>query len=197
MYKKICECCGREFETKMPTAKFCSKKCTNEHNRDVYNGKRELFTKVCIKCGKEFQTGRSFQKLCSEKCRKSYSWTKSQPDTFFRCQRCGLIFDRKDNMMRRICPDCRRKEESEKEIRKNNKRKSSPLDNECSYIDRYGKKDVEKARFHDHLCYVYEKTRRELGIPTRQWDLYRCDHPDIVDKMQKEAKDTFYARKRK
>lgn len=68
-YKKICEHCGKEFETTNKDAKYCSNKCNGEahYNRVKVN---------CEYCGKEFETP-MYRKIlnnyhyCSNECRKA------------------------------------------------------------------------------------------------------------------------------
>ncbi|MCL2038930.1 MAG: hypothetical protein FWG85_00705 [Bacteroidetes bacterium] len=57
---KVCECCGKEFETTIRNKKYCNPKCC-KHN------KKPNAIRICKICGKEFETNRK-KKYCSKEC---------------------------------------------------------------------------------------------------------------------------------
>lgn len=82
----ICECCGKQFETKgaCPCRKYCSFECKEISRKELR--KIEL---VCLNCGKEFR-GRPSQKYCSYECDKAYRHKMAL--TNIQCVQCGKIF---------------------------------------------------------------------------------------------------------
>ena len=81
---RICEVCGKSFETQTPSSKFCSHECM---------GKARQKIKVCEECGKEFN-GRAKQKYCSFACYLRHN--KKQPHQNYHEERtciiCGKTF---------------------------------------------------------------------------------------------------------
>lgn len=70
MVKKICEMCGKEFEAKIKSAKYCSKNCGQKKwrmlNTDISKKTKEAAK--CIVCGNEFKKLRKDHVCCSKKC---------------------------------------------------------------------------------------------------------------------------------
>lgn len=72
MTKYICEICGKEFTSKKPTARVCSKKCYSKLLSKINYEK--VKTRKCIVCGKEFKPVllkcRRYSKAttCSKEC---------------------------------------------------------------------------------------------------------------------------------
>lgn len=80
---KNCEICGREFEAKKATQKYCGAICKAEGQRRTYE--RNLVDKTCECCGKPFR-GKIAQKYCGNDCKN-----KSRGHTCF-CENCGEDF---------------------------------------------------------------------------------------------------------
>ena len=85
--KKVCEVCGKEYETLQPYQKTCSPECRKKKDaayqklyREVYHDEllekakdyRNLpkVKKICEVCGKEFVTTYRNKKTCSPECQK-------------------------------------------------------------------------------------------------------------------------------
>jgi len=83
--KKVCEVCGKEYETSQPHQKTCSPECQKKKNaayqklyREVYhdellekakkNKNTPKLKKVCEVCGKEYETTQPHKKTCSPEC---------------------------------------------------------------------------------------------------------------------------------
>lgn len=84
----ICKCkiCDKEFISNKPTAKYCSKTCTN---RGIHKkGKYKDYNCTCVVCGKEFKGSRYNSKTCSEKCNHNYC-TAIRKKRYQRLQRLG------------------------------------------------------------------------------------------------------------
>jgi len=72
----ICKICGKEFEAKKHSARYCSEQCrwvgVKERQERAYEkikAKKQPREKECAYCGKKFmQTGK--EKMCSEDCRE-------------------------------------------------------------------------------------------------------------------------------
>lgn len=73
VYKNICSFCGKEFETKIYTTKYCSQNCRTkasfERTKVEYKGN-------CVVCGVEFTAtqltkSKPKRKTCSTKCRNN------------------------------------------------------------------------------------------------------------------------------
>lgn len=61
MFKIICGCCKKEFESKSSKAKYCSREC-------VYKSKIIYEDKKCLQCWATFHPWTQEQKYCSHKC---------------------------------------------------------------------------------------------------------------------------------
>ena len=61
----ICEHCGKSFEAKRSTARFCGAKCRVAFNRAA---KKQVVKKICIVCGNEFIQKHGNQLYCSDEC---------------------------------------------------------------------------------------------------------------------------------
>jgi len=89
--KRICEQCGKEFETKLSevkrgNGKFCSYNCANESHK-------KRVKRICENCGKEFEVTpsaikRGKGKFCSYNC--SFESQKTQIKQI--CKQCGKEF---------------------------------------------------------------------------------------------------------
>lgn len=91
MIKKICECCGLEFDAKSKDVKFCSKECRKNSRR---------VRVVCSVCGKVELVPKSRAKkyvTCSKKCGAIASTAKN--NTF--CSYCGKPMHRKASRLAR------------------------------------------------------------------------------------------------
>lgn len=77
--KKICQYCGKEFETLVRNKKYCSdtcrEKCYHENDIKKNGGKYE---KICLICGKTFFTNKAKVKTCSRSCASKYSYGARQ-----------------------------------------------------------------------------------------------------------------------
>ena len=67
-----CECCGKEFEKKTKSQKFCSNACKSKSRRDH---KIDNVIKICECCGEEF-TANKYSKIifCSRTCKNIKMW---------------------------------------------------------------------------------------------------------------------------
>ena len=103
MQIRICELCGKEYESRTSTSKYCSSKCREKmggiKQRQAYIDNRTQ--KKCKKCGKEFMPGHMTQVYCSETCRfLSRQIHKKQapkvqvddPKGLYVCKGCGETF---------------------------------------------------------------------------------------------------------
>lgn len=102
--KHICKNCNKEFEDYFNDAKFCSRKCYEEH-RQI---NRKTKNVICPICGNEFIQKYIGQIFCSQKCR--IDSTKDRVGCV--CEHCGELFERKrsevDKNKRHYCSkECR------------------------------------------------------------------------------------------
>ena len=72
--KKICECCGKEFECCFGKTRYCSKQCYDHVRRSSH--KIEPYHKICKVCGAGYNTSRSQSVTCSPECAKAYKRPK-------------------------------------------------------------------------------------------------------------------------
>ena len=104
MSKHICINCKNEFDNSNKNAKFCSRKCYEEHRQSKKKKKKV----ICPICKEEFLQVRIGQKYCSNECKH-----KSTEDRIkCMCEHCGTIFERKksevDKNQKHYCSnDCR------------------------------------------------------------------------------------------
>ena len=74
--ERVCEICGKTFETGNSKQKFCSRECNLKHQRLKYRDahpeppKPNLPERNCEFCDKEFFPQVDNQKFCSKKCRQ-------------------------------------------------------------------------------------------------------------------------------
>ena len=61
---KVCMFCGKTFEAKRSSAKYCSMYCNHQYNRPPV----PFLEKVCVFCGKPFKTHNSTARCCSKIC---------------------------------------------------------------------------------------------------------------------------------
>lgn len=62
-FDKVCDQCGKPFNTKYERARFCSHVCRNE-----YHYIKEPRTKTCKQCGKPFETSDNTRLYCCKEC---------------------------------------------------------------------------------------------------------------------------------
>ena len=75
---KVCSICGKGFESKFPSATYCSPKCRviakqkyRDDHKEEWKAQRRLTMKAtCLICGKEFYKNDKHKKYCSDECRK-------------------------------------------------------------------------------------------------------------------------------
>ena len=87
MVKRICEMCGKEFNSNSKTAKFCCRNCYDTF-RKTHGSTKDI---ICPICGKVFHQARSGQKFCSNNCKSKSQETKKECT----CDNCGTLFKRK------------------------------------------------------------------------------------------------------
>ena len=74
---KVCSICGKGFESRFPSATYCSNKCRaiakqkyRDDHKEEWKEKRRLTMKAtCPICGKEFYKDGKQKKYCSPECR--------------------------------------------------------------------------------------------------------------------------------
>lgn len=95
--KKLCECCGKEFQPRNTRGRFCSDDCRYEQKRrDKAETRtvRKLEKKVCGICGKSFETDYN-EKYCSPYCRSEANRIRSRVSKVKeprKCVICGAEF---------------------------------------------------------------------------------------------------------
>lgn len=84
----ICQCCGKEFEQKAHSQKYCSQECykTVRAIREKQKREERREKAICVICGKNFKR-QGCEKVCSEECRKVSKKVQER-----RCGNCGKIF---------------------------------------------------------------------------------------------------------
>lgn len=65
--EKVCETCGKIFETNKKWQKYCSQECKYKAN---YKSVKVVRKSNCVFCGKEFETDNKKKLFCSRKCSK-------------------------------------------------------------------------------------------------------------------------------
>lgn len=135
--KKICECCGKEFECCFGKTRYCSKQCSDYARRK--HPKMVQYHKTCRVCGKSFETLRSRNVTCSPECAKAYkspkginnnfnrveSWVNDTQDGFeyvshtrtrikLKCKCCGNVVERVKSTVKRNNVKCEYCEEAKR-----------------------------------------------------------------------------------
>lgn len=79
---KICEYCGKEFETDRETKRFCCRQCKQKNKQSRKSKGIRLdnieYTKVCPVCNTEFVTVHQDKKYCSKKCKNKAMYQKNK-----------------------------------------------------------------------------------------------------------------------
>lgn len=84
----ICNFCGKEFEQKIHSQKYCSQECYKNARavREKEERKKRKEKAICVICGKSFKR-QGYEKICSEECRKV---SKKVHERI--CGNCGKVF---------------------------------------------------------------------------------------------------------
>lgn len=130
--KKRCKYCGKYFEPRRKTIRYCSQECSDLFHRDFYLNKRKLLSGrkpvefiTCGICGKEFEKKSPTHLFCSDDCkraaqRKRYhdrrahggatyaksSILRGKKFETITCNRCGKLFRSWDRTKNRRCAQC-------------------------------------------------------------------------------------------
>lgn len=78
-YRKICACCGKEFEAHKKNKQYCSRKCRDVGYKRSKGQDSRLEPRhiVCTICGKEFDTMNPSKKTCSNECSRILKWQRN------------------------------------------------------------------------------------------------------------------------
>jgi len=150
---KTCLFCGKEFETKKRTQKFCSSSCVSLYNWQNISP----IIKNCALCGKQFHTKVYHQKYCSSECRqKAQGYLKT-------CPVCGKQFKTTGKTKIYCSADCRDSKPETVCI----KREPSPFDIRIKEADACG------------LSYGYYSAQLRLGKTFEElkaaYEMRRCN----------------------
>ena len=88
MITKVCQYCGKPFQTNNKDKKYCSKQCMIDVQKKEYPIKR------CPNCGKEFQNRHKKVKFCCLQCSVDYHKKNPKPQNMVTlvCQMCKKEF---------------------------------------------------------------------------------------------------------
>lgn len=91
----ICPVCDVEFESKSPTARFCSKKCNTKYFNTRKSPPKIIRNLTCLICGKEFVTDDNKRKFCGPECGKKYTNIKKNKTALrtLDCPNCHKTFE--------------------------------------------------------------------------------------------------------
>lgn len=98
MYLIKCDICEKEFESRIPHQKTCSKECRELLQKKKYekryykDGKERV--ENCIGCGKKIESDVAQKRYCSEKCKKHFQYLRIE-DIEKICLVCGKSFKTK------------------------------------------------------------------------------------------------------
>lgn len=113
---KTCLHCGKQFNEKRKTQKYCSLECSRKASK---KGK----TIICSVCGKEFYRKNAELKnrktahcsvSCASKMTKNRLGTKVETTT--KCETCGKEFDHNPNINRKFCSSICEKTRSDRNV---------------------------------------------------------------------------------
>lgn len=107
MFKKVCEWCKEDFQSKSRTQRFCSKVCFR-------NSRRELSYIKCENCNKKFKRSHRSQRFCCQRC-SNLNLFKQKIDK--KCGYCGCDFV-SNTHLRKYCNDKCAKNAHEKNKKK-------------------------------------------------------------------------------
>lgn len=168
MVQQICVRCGKTFEAKIKSAKYCSdcKKALRVEGRQ--KEKEELKRKqledpanhkICPVCGKHFFSTRKKCICCSEECKKSYlkqkgkeEWDSVRDHTTYVCEICGKSFTR--SASRKSYKFC------SKECRKEAARRKTCTDRQAAREAKMGSKEG-----YDYvICPICRKKFKQISM---------------------------------
>lgn len=115
MLQVTCHHCGKEFEARRCSRKFCSDHCKSIAG--IKKKAAQMKPRKCVQCGKTYQPQWLSQvKFCSRSCETTYSHAHLWTPKDVICQDCGQTFKcvRRD---RKRCDECRRKFNSREVMR--------------------------------------------------------------------------------
>jgi len=164
MIEKVCEVCGAEFSVKpsrATTAKYCSRKCSDE-------AKKDRVKRICKVCGKEFESLPSRIKAgrgdcCSIDCRTIFRTNRIQ----VKCAECGKVFEsvksHVEGRKNKYCSrSCYAKAKSKSMSGPNNPHwKETKLTHECDWCGKLFEITPSRLKNNNTSC-CSEECRRKL-----------------------------------
>lgn len=168
---KICEHCGKEFETDRNTKRFCTRKCkeANKQKRrrkGIRNDNIE-YVRMCTICGVEFTTNHSDKIYCSSKCREKHFYATNKgyyKDYYKQWREQNKEYHkewRENNKKKYICLTCGKTFESA------NYQLTKPYCDECVNANKFkhkciqcGEKFIDDKRY-TQLCDICKAKNRE------------------------------------
>ena len=105
-----CAVCGKEFESKQRTQKYCSLKCQQQmcYQRRVAKRAERRSKVKCPVCGVEFQQGRYGQQYCSKACAKrDFTLRRRKLPETRQCPICGKDFIASPQHLKYCSAECR------------------------------------------------------------------------------------------
>jgi len=92
-YSHTCKYCGKDFKSERKESVFCSRQCTQDHERaDPTNPPLEKNFHVCEECGKRFYRAadrRKNYRFCCNDCRLEFDKQHAKVHQMLTCQICG------------------------------------------------------------------------------------------------------------
>lgn len=183
---KICEHCGKEFETDRNTKRFCTRKCkeANKQKRrrkGIRNDNIE-YTRVCPVCGIEFTTNHSDKIYCSDDCAKEYKKEHYKKNKEYYKEKNKQWYEnnkkyhkewRENNKKEYVCLTCG------KTFQSTNHKLKHPYCNEC----------IESNNF-KHIC-----TKCGVEFISNKKNVYMCDKCKEDSKRERKESRKVYITK--
>ena len=107
---KKCKMCGKMFEYKLKTAKYCSHNC-----KEMFRVRNAKHDAVCSICGSSFYSRNGAKKFCSHPCSTKYASSQKLYKTLV-CVDCGKSFLFQGRTRRLRCIPCRKKHRSKQSL---------------------------------------------------------------------------------
>ena len=99
---RTCEECARQFDTRWPNQRFCSRSCAARQPRR--NRRRRIISPKTCACGREFQPAQPRIRFCSRECALLYGGTVRTAT----CPNCESAFDTRIAIQRYCSLRCQR-----------------------------------------------------------------------------------------
>lgn len=185
---KTCPICGKEFEPRRCSQKYCSPACYDEENHRRARARYvpvKNESRTCPVCGKEFVSHNRNQKYCSDACRcRVYRLSKRAPRPIRTCPVCGKEFTAISERAVVCSRECRRLHRNKLERERNRRRRAEREPVTCTICGR----EFVPSHGNKKCCSDVCRRRAKAVTAARR---YAAKHPPRLTPRRAEPKVLF------